>query len=162
VGVDAAGNILSMWESEDPADKEFPYDEPMGLPLDDDGNEIPGTKLLQVRHPTAAQIEGILGEADKLDMPAWLAKSKYRDQKLTPKKLLRKMVEAYVVDRGLEDPGDIRAAFTDVSDEQRRFWYLMLFLRQFSRVQYGHRNPSLIRLYRDRFRVNAAGELVLQ
>jgi hypothetical protein len=38
----------------------------------------------------------------------------------------------------------------------------MLFLRQFSRVQYGHRNPSLIRLYRDRFRVNAAGELVLQ
>jgi len=157
VVVDARGEILEMWEAEDPVDAEFPEDpalEPEELPQ--------GMAVVPVRAPKADLLAWVMQRLANTPLPSWHGRSVYKTIQ-HPGQVQRTMLLRWLASRGLEVPGDIRDVYGGISDEQRRHWYLQLWLRAASRILCDSRMESLIPLYKAAFRVDSrTGVLELQ
>ncbi len=153
--VDDAGRIISMWESEDPADLEDPDACPIGL-VDANGNSIipTGGAVVRLQAPKPEQLAVVMDRLQRAPLPSrypWhLTASTPPD--VVPR-LHRGLFRKALQERGLEEPPDIRDAYS-IRNPHRRDWYLQLWLRNASRVLHDHKAHTLIPLYQDMFRVD--------
>ena len=156
--VDDTGNIITMWEAEDPIDWEFPDECPIIDITDEDGNSLvvpPGGEIIPLHFPTEKQLVVIQGELSKLNMPTFSHSGVWAAQHsiLTPQTITHTIFNNAMQERLLEPLSDIREAFA-VSDVYKRNWRIQLWLRAVSRVKKDHREFSLIPLYQEMFRAD--------
>ena len=156
--VDDTGNIITMWEAEDPVDWEFPDECPIIDMFDDDGNSLivpPGGEIIPLHFPTEEQLVVIQDELSKLTIPTFSLSGVWAKQQsiLTPQVIAHTIFNNAMQERLLEPLPDIREALA-VSDVYKRNWRLQLWLRAVSRVKKDHREFSLIPLYQEMFRAD--------
>ncbi|WP_461369129.1 hypothetical protein [Candidatus Darwinibacter acetoxidans] len=150
--LDDLGEIVSIWEAEDPADPEFP-DEPPFEPEE-------GLVLVQVEAPDEKLLGAVAERLERAPMPQGFTRSIYAAD--PPPRAVRAMFARQLQERGLEEPPDIREALS-IADRDRRYWYLQLYMRQASRLLHDHRASTLVPLYREMCRVDRrTGRLVLR
>lgn len=151
--VDDAGNILSMWEAEDPVDEEFPDECPIGL-TDERGNSIipVGGAVVPVQFPTEQQLVALKGILAKTPMPQFASRGVWVGHK-TPEGIVKTIFDKEMQSRGLEPIPDVREALY-VQDIDKRNWRIQLWLRAVSRVRQDHRAFTLIPLFEEMFRVD--------
>lgn len=150
--VDDQGEIYAMWEAEDPADPEFPDELPF-KPSD-------GRRVIPVEPPDQAVLSAVSERLQRAAMPRSYAGSIYAAD--PPPRAVWAMFAHQLAERALEEPSDIRDVLS-LSDRDRRYWYLQLWLRQASRILHDHRFHTLIPLYQEMCRVNLkTGKLELR
>jgi len=152
-----SGEILRVWESEDPVDVEFPDEPPIAA--------TPGTTVFQItdclNDPTIWRMAHTQLQAVRT-MPKWIAGSVYKDV-TNPQALASALIERTFTKRGKwekEDLTDIRGidAIGNVSPQQRR-WRYQLWLREISRILEDRRRPKLGLFLQKRFKYQA-GKLI--
>lgn len=150
--LDDLGEIVAIWEAEDPADPEFP-DEPPFEPEE-------GLALIQVEAPDEKLLGAVAKRLERAPMPQGFTRSIYAAD--PPPRAVRAMFARQFQERGLEEPPDIREVLS-IADRDRRYWYLQLYMRQASRLLHDHRASTLVPLYREMCRVDRrTGRLVLR
>jgi hypothetical protein len=145
-----SGNLISIWESEDPADYEFPHRAPM--------TALPGTVVHEIT--TCLNDPNVWQLANKemdlvVAVPQWIRGSIY-DHFQTPKELLAAFVEKTFLEKGKwlkEDLTDIRGidAISNITPQQRR-WRYQLWLREISRILENRQRPKLGKFLTKRFK----------
>src|SRR5690606_20430651 len=160
--VDERGEIVTMWEAEDPADADLPDLLPVEGSKDAEGNPVSDRLVLPLLMPDECAVSTVVDRLLTATRAQRLTESRLAAQ-VDPVIIHSAMCDEQFQERGLEIPDDIRAVFTDISDHDRRYWYLQLWLRQASRLLHDHRSSTLIPLYKEMFRVDRrTGRLVLQ
>lgn len=150
--LDDLGEIVAVWEAEDPADPEWP-DEPPFEPEE-------GLVLIQVEPPDEKLLGAVAERLERAPMPQGFTRSIYAADQ--PPRALRAMFARQLQERGLEEPPDIREVLS-IADRDRKYWYLQLYMRQASRLLHDHRASTLVPLYREMCRVDRrTGRLVLR
>lgn len=150
--VDDQGEIMGMWEAEDPADPEWPDEPPIQA-----GD---GRVVISIEPPDERLLRAVTERLERSAMPPVFARSIYAAD--PPPRAARAMLSRQLAERGLEEPHDIREALS-IADRDRRYWYLQLYMRQASRLLHDHRASTLIPLYREMCRVDpTSGRLQLQ
>src|SRR5690606_7368440 len=150
--LDDLGEIVSIWEAEDPADPEWP-DEPPFEPEE-------GLVLIQVEPPDEKLLKAVAERLERVPMPQGFTRSIYASD--PPPRAIRTMFARQLQERGLEEPPDIREVLS-IADRDRKYWYLQLYMRQASRLLHDHRASTLVHLYREMCRVDRrTGRLVLR
>jgi len=150
--LDDLGEIVSIWEAEDPADPEWP-DEPPFEPEE-------GLVLIQVEPPDEKLLKAVAERLERVPMPQGFTRSIYASD--PPPRAIRTMSARQLQERGLEEPPDIREVLS-IADRDRKYWYLQLYMRQASRLLHDHRASTLVPLYREMCRVDRrTGRLVLR
>lgn len=151
--VDDAGNILSMWEAEDPVDGEFPDECPIGLADERENSIIPvGGAVVPVQFPTEQQLVALKGILAKTPMPQFASRGVWVGHK-TPEGIVKTIFDKEMQSRGLEPIPDVREALY-VQEVDKRNWRIQLWLRAVSRVRKDHRAFTLIPLFEEMFRVD--------
>lgn len=153
--IDVSGNIIGMWEAEDPANDEFPDEQPLHPDADS------GLRVQRLELPSEQLLARLLEECAPTQRPSWHAASRYRHVD-DPSALCKAVAGHQFAQRGLEVPDDIRGVYSEIDDYEKRYWRVQLWLRALSRVRHDHRNNSLIRLYQEVFRAGADGQLELR
>src|SRR5690606_84862 len=121
--VDERGEIVTMWEAEDPADPDFPDEPPIEVSKDDEGNPISDRLVLPLLMPDEWAISTVRDRLLTAPRGQWLTRSRFAAQ-VDPVNIHSAMCDEQFQERGLEIPDDIRAVFTDISDHDRRYCYL--------------------------------------
>jgi hypothetical protein len=153
--VDPNGNIIEMWEGEDPVDREFPDEAPIETPLDS------GLTIARLELPDETLVTKLMDFLPNTPLPSWHPASRYREINPTPT-LVQEMLATQMKERGLEVPPDIREVYSAIDDYEKRYWRVQLWLRSFSRVSDNHRNNTLIPVYKRMLRVTSNGKLELK
>lgn len=151
--VDEVGNIIAMWEAEDPVDEEFPDECPFGL-TDERGNSIipVGGAVVPVQFPSEQQLVALKGILAKAPMPKFASRGIWVNHK-TSEEIVQTIFDKEMQSRGLEPIPDVREALS-VQDIDKRNWRIQLWLRAVSRVRKDHRAFTLIPLFEEMFRVD--------
>src|SRR5690606_20958396 len=126
----------------------FPDDPPLYL------EELPQSwALLPLQVPSEDLIREVIQRVERASLPSWHGRSVYREC-LSCGETCQSMFANALKRRWLEVPDDVREVYSAVSQVEKRYWYLQLWLRSASRVLCDHTAETLIPLYREMLRVD--------
>jgi hypothetical protein len=155
---DDNGNIVQVWDSEDPLDDLFPDTVPIVL--------AEGNTAKRVKMPTINYIQPLLRKLMKdTKMPSWFFRSKWKDlTDMNPEDLFMLLVarEAELRSWGMDSHPDLFKSVNSLNEfildfpglpDSKKDWRVQLIMRQLSRVVNNHSDNGLAALITKNFKM---------